>query len=172
MFEILKFLGFTALFFRYIVWVASSLTTLEKKWGKVLLGQVIEGLLLLFFFHQLFGGKQILPMHSFVAQLVGFFVTFLGVGIAFLAKKQLGKAWVYASAYRIVPKQELVTTGIYTYIRHPIYTSIALSYIGIELLSGSWLWVSFLFFFVPFYMQAKREEKLLAKHFGKKYKKY
>lgn len=172
MLEILKVLGFTALFFRYISWIASSLATLDKKWMKVIVGQVVEGILLLFFFHQLFTGKAILPMHSNLFQVIGFFLASSGVGIAFLAKHQLGKAWVYASAYRIVPKQQLMTSGIYHFIRHPIYTGIALSYIGIELLVGSWLWVSFVFFFIPFYIQAKKEETLLTKHFGKKYLQY
>lgn len=172
MLEILKFLGFSALFFRYIVWVAFSLTTLDKKWGEVIFGQIIEGLLLIFFFHQLFGGKQILPMHNLFTEFIGFFLIISGVMLAFVAKQQLGDAWVYASVYRIVPKQKLLTTGVYKIVRHPIYTGITLSFVGIELLASSWLWVSMLFFCIPFYIQAKKEEKLLVKHFGKKYKDY
>lgn len=172
MLDVFKYAGFILIFLRFVAWVGSSITIKEKKWQRVLLAQITEGLLVVFFYVQLFGKENILPMHSAPAQYVGFFLTYIGVGLAYLAKQQLGKAWVYADAYRIVPHQPLITTGVYKIVRHPIYTGIVVSYMGIELLAGSWIWISALFFLIPFYRQAKREEKLLEEHFGEAYKKY
>jgi protein-S-isoprenylcysteine O-methyltransferase Ste14 len=173
MLELLKLLGFTFLLLRFFYWVGSSLLLNEKKWKLVLLSQCIEGLLLLFIFSQIVGTIRILPMQSSLQQVcVGLFLVIVGVGSAFLAKRQLGDSWVYAAVYGVKPKQHLVTTGIYAIVRHPIYVSFAISYIGIELLAGSWLWVAFLFLFIPAYLQAKKEEKVLIKHFGETYKKY
>ncbi|HYK08728.1 MAG TPA: isoprenylcysteine carboxylmethyltransferase family protein [Candidatus Eisenbacteria bacterium] len=173
MFELLQLVGFTFLILRFFYWVGSALLLNEKKWKLVLLSQCIEGLLLLFIFSQIVGTIHILPMQASLLQVyVGLFLVIVGVGSAFLAKRQLGDSWVYAAVYGVKPKQHLVTTGIYAIVRHPIYVSFAIGYIGIELLAGSWLWIAFLFLFIPAYMQGKKEEKILLKHYGEKYKKY
>jgi protein-S-isoprenylcysteine O-methyltransferase Ste14 len=105
-------------------------------------------------------------------QLLGLLLVCIGVTGVFVAKKELGKEWVYASVYKSSPKKKIVMKGIYAYIRHPIYTGIVISYVGAELVAGSWLWVSALFFFIPFFYQAKKEEKFLMEKFGNQYKKY
>lgn len=173
MYELLTFLGFLLLFLRFAYWVGSSLNIQDKKWQWVLLGQGIEGVLLLFFYSQLFGGTRLLLFQkNLFIEILGFILVVAGVLGAFLAKKQLGKAWVYSSAYRIIPKQPLITKGIYSIVRHPIYTGIFISFVGIELLAGSWLWISMVALLIPFYFQAKKEEIMLEKHFGRKYTEY
>lgn len=171
--ELLQLVGFFLLFLRFAFWVGSSLPILTTKWRQVLVAQATEGVLLVFFYAQLFGNVQILlfPLHV-PTLLIGFALVWMGVAGAFSAKKQLGDAWVYAGTYRIVAKQKLTTTGIYGIVRHPLYSSIIVSYVGIEVLAGSWLFVSALFLFIPFYFQAKNEEKLLIAHFGKQYESY
>lgn len=173
MLELLQFLGFTLLTLRFFYWVGSSLLLNEKKWKLVLLSQCIEGFLLLFIFSQIVGKIIVFPMPTSIWQvLLGLTLVIFGVSSAVLAKKELGSTWVYAAVYGVKPKQRLVTTGIYSLIRHPIYASFAISYIGAEVLVGSWLWIAFLFLFIPAYLQAKKEEVVLLKHFGKKYKDY
>lgn len=170
MFSFLKFLGFTLLFLRFSYWIGSSLTVHDTQWKKVLLGQCLEGLLLFFIFTQLFGQVVILPMqHSIWVEIVGLLLVAGSVVGLFLAKRQLGDSWIYASSYKIKTKQQLVTKGIYSLTRHPIYVCFVLSYVGAEVLAGSWLWVSMLFLFIPFYFQAKKEDELLLKHFKQKY---
>jgi len=173
MLEVLKFLGFTLLALRYFYWIGSSFERIQTYTLRVFVGQLIEGILLLFFFQQLFGKEHILLFQPTLStQLIGFLLVVIGVGIAFLAKQQLGDEWVYASAYIQQKAKRLITTGAYSIVRHPIYTGILVSYLGAELLAGSWIWISMLFFLIPFYVQARKEEKLLLQHFGQKYKKY
>lgn len=173
MLEILKWVGFILLFLRYSYWVGSSLTLQEEKWKQVLLSQFFEALLLFFIYTQFFGRSIVLPMQPSVWQEVfGFILIIVGVGGAFLAKWELGNAWVYAAAYRVKPKQKLITSGIYALVRHPIYSCFVISYLGALLLAGSLLWVSVLFLFIPFFRQEKREEHMLLKHFGKRYEDY
>jgi protein-S-isoprenylcysteine O-methyltransferase Ste14 len=89
------------------------------------------------------------------------------------ARRTLGDNWAHAVEYQIKPGQELVTSGIYRYVRHPIYSGLALGIIGVELVAHSYL----VFLFIPAlalasYLQAQREEELLIKQFGSKYRDY
>ena len=112
-----------------------------------------------------------LPNNS-IFQLVGFVLLIIGVGIDIFARKEIGNNWTSGEEYQIKENQKLITTGIYKYIRHPIYTGFALSFIGAEMVAGSWLFVAFFAYFISSYVQGKREEKILLGHFGEKYKDY
>ncbi len=168
----LLIVGFWLLFLRFAYWIGLSFESQHIN-RKVLLSEGIEGIALFWIFVELFGKHVILSFTiNTWSSLAGFLCICVGVGGSILAKRSLGSAWVHAVNAQIKPRQSLITTGLYTYVRHPIYSSIILSYIGSQLLAGSWLWVSCLFLFIPAYFQAKKEEKLLEKHFGKRYKKY
>lgn len=173
MFDVIRFAALTLLLLRFTYWVGSSLTIPKGISLRVLVAQITEGVLVFFFFSQFFGKVRFLPMReSIEVQLIGLLFVCVGVATAFIAKKQLGKEWVYSAVYKSSPKEKLVTKGMYAYIRHPLYTGIVVSYVGAELVAGSWLWVSALFIFIPFFYQARREEKFLMEKFGNQYKKY
>src|SRR5271155_5470650 len=119
-------------------------------------------------------GWQLFPFSEqlFIIQLIGFVLVLIGVSIAISARKELGTNWVPAAEYQIKKKQELVTTGIYKYIRHPIYFSAFLSITGGELIAQSYLALIVFVFLFEGYRQSRREEKLLINHFGDSYKTY
>lgn len=105
--------------------------------------------------------------------LTGFALLLLGFLISLSARISLGANWAHGAEYQIVKKQELITNGIYSVIRHPIYTGLFVAMVGLEILAYSYLVipVGILFIFGA-YKQAKKEEDLLTKHFGSKYKNY
>lgn len=120
-------------------------------------------------------GWNVFPLanrYANLAQVIGFLLLVIGFSVAISARNALGANWVNGFEYQIKQKQTLVTTGIYKYIRHPIYIGLFLVLIGSELVAKSSLFLSFLVMLVPFYIQAKREEKLLINYFGNAYKKY
>lgn len=167
--EILRFVGFSLLVLRSSYWIFMVWEKENPGW-KVFLGELLELFLLLFIFSQVVG-LHVLPMPHVVAiSLGGFFLTCGGILLSFLGKYQLGNNWWYAGAKK--KPQTLVTSGLYAHIRHPIYLGFVLSFVGMELLLGSYLWVSFLVLFIPLYMQAKKEEAMLEKQFGFIYRKY
>lgn len=106
------------------------------------------------------------------ASLLGMLLIVLGIGISVIARREIAANWANGYEYQIKKGHELVMSGIYSYIRHPIYTGIALLLIGGELTAQSYLWISYMALFGVFYFQGKREEKLLLSHFGKAYKTY
>lgn len=90
-------------------------------------------------------GVKILPMEQNASvQFFGFFLVVLGIGTLVMARRELGTNWANAYEYQIKHKQVLVTSGIYAYIRNPIYTGLVLATVGAELVAGSYLFVLFL----------------------------
>jgi protein-S-isoprenylcysteine O-methyltransferase Ste14 len=71
------------------------------------------------------------------------------------------------------PAKRLIVTGMYKYTRHPIYSGIAFTFIGIGLLyeSMGFLFGGILWLFL-FYTQAKNEEKHLTDIFKDTYVHY
>lgn len=171
MLEMLKFFGFFLIFLRYILWISFSFDRIETYSLPIFFSQVVEGLFVFFFFIQL--SYVYVPMgQSSMISIFGFLLVAGGVLLAVLGKKTLGNEWIHAYSYKKQKGKQVITTGIYEYVRNPIYTGIVASYVGMELLVGSWLWVSMLFLFIPFWYQVRKEEEFLTKKFGKKYLAY
>src|SRR5262245_50919544 len=60
--------------------------------------------------------------------LIGFGFSMLGVGLAIQARACLGSSWGLSMSSK--EKRELVTTGPYTFVRHPIYGGLLLAMLG------------------------------------------
>jgi protein-S-isoprenylcysteine O-methyltransferase Ste14 len=113
-----------------------------------------------------------LPGKSLGFQLLGFLLVVLGMGIAIIGRHTLSTNWANCYEYQVKPKQELVTSGIYSLIRHPLYSGIAFFFIGSELIVQSYLIFFYCFAFLAAYKQASLEEHMLTAHFGEKYRTY
>lgn len=140
----LLIVGYWLLFFRYVYWITFSFQ--EKKIDKkVFLSYFLEGVILFSLFREFFGVKVPIPFPQGEGiNFIGVLLICLGVGMCFIAHKQLGESWTHAAS---IKARKLVTYGMYSSIRHPIYTGLIVSYMGSQILVGSWLWVSCLFFF-------------------------
>lgn len=67
----------------------------------------------------------------------------------------------------------LVTSGIYSRIRHPGYLGLILIYFGLAVIFGIlWMLIPAALFAALTCMTALKEEQLLKKRFGKKYEEY
>jgi protein-S-isoprenylcysteine O-methyltransferase Ste14 len=79
----------------------------------------------------------------------------------------LGKNW--ANQIKIYKEHTLVQTGMYSIVRHPLYSSIILMFYGGCLVYGNMAaFAAVSFVFVPFmYYRAKQEETLLLQSFPK-----
>src|SRR5688572_22141787 len=111
-------------------------------------------------------GLQILPFEANnTTMLLGLLFVIIGISCSIKARKDLGTNWAHAAEYQIKKDHELVTSGIYTYIRHPIYSGMLFAFIGAELVVGSYLVVALLIL-LPLggYFQAMKEEKILLSH--------
>ena len=68
---------------------------------------------------------------------------------------------------------ELIPSGPYARVRHPIYSGIALAMIGTAVFVGEWrALLGAVILIVGHWQKARREEALLASKFGPAYEEY
>lgn len=109
--------------------------------------------------------------YTFIAVLIGFIITFIGMGFNLVVRANLGKNWVPLS--KTTENQTLVTKGVYSKIRHPFYLSIFIMFLGISIISGNlYGLIFFILFLISLKIRIIKEEKELILKFGDEYKKY
>jgi len=92
-------------------------------------------------------------------------VTWLGIALAIWARYHLGRFWSASVALR--EGHELIRSGPYSHIRHPIYTGILTAALGTALAAGrGGALVAFAAMLAGFIVKSKFEERLLASKFG------
>jgi protein-S-isoprenylcysteine O-methyltransferase Ste14 len=105
---------------------------------------------------------------SVVATLIGTSLEIAGVALAVWGRHQLGANW--SSAASVKEGHELVTSGPYRLVRHPIYAGFLWAMLGAVLTQGGLLWVAGLAVLIPvFAYRMSVEEKLMAGEFPSEY---
>lgn len=118
-------------------------------------------------------GLTILRFENLLIKLIGILLVIAGSMIATAGRYALGKNWTQCYEYQIKRNHQLVRDGIYKYVRHPIYGGILLGVTGSLMVAETYIFIPV--FVLAFYILrsfAQREERLLAKGFGKKYTDY
>ena len=100
--------------------------------------------------------------------IIGIVIGVLALILLITSRVQLGKS------FAVMPEAKaLVTTGIYSKIRHPLYLFIDLVLISIIIILGIPLLLLVpAVLFTTQHFQSKREEKVLLEAFGKEYEEY
>jgi protein-S-isoprenylcysteine O-methyltransferase Ste14 len=94
----------------------------------------------------------------------------LGIGIAIWARVHLGRNWGMPMSRKQDP--ELVTTGPYAFVRHPIYTGIILMMLGSAIAASPFWVVPLILFGAYFVFSARREEAFMVAQFKEQYRDY
>lgn len=105
-----------------------------------------------------------------VVQTIGLVICALGITFAIWARVHLGKNWGMPMVIKENP--DIVVTGPYYFIRHPIYTGILIAMLGSMVFAGLLWFIWFFLFFVSFIYSAKKEEKLMLLQFSAEYRDY
>lgn len=96
---------------------------------------------------------------------IGAALTAIGILFAFWARFHLGRNW--SGNITIKAEHELIRTGPYARIRHPIYTGILLALFGTALATNVWRsMIGFVIALAGFWLKARREESVLSQEFG------
>ena len=101
-------------------------------------------------------------------KMVGGIMAAVGVVLLMVARVQLGASFsVTAKA------KKLVTTGVYSRIRNPIYVFSAMLLVGLVIVSERWLLLVPIALLLPLQMsRARKEEAVLREAFGDEYVRY
>jgi protein-S-isoprenylcysteine O-methyltransferase Ste14 len=105
-----------------------------------------------------------------VAGSVGVALCALGIAIAIWARTHLGQNWGMPMSLR--EGRELVTTGPYAFVRHPIYTGILLAVVGTTIVKGLPSIVLMAAFCAFFVYAARVEERNMTGQFPNEYPAY
>jgi protein-S-isoprenylcysteine O-methyltransferase Ste14 len=103
-----------------------------------------------------------------IPEVAGIVIEVAGFALAVWARRALGSNW--SGEVRIATGHQLVRTGPYQWIRHPIYTAVLAMYLGILMVSGEVHAIVGLAVIVLAYLRKIRmEETILAAQFGEEF---
>lgn len=141
--------------------------TMNKIKTKDIVLVTLQFILLIIFYIPLISNAFVLPV---AIKYTGAIISFFGFLVIALAIIQLNKNLTPFPT----PKQEgvLINSGLYKYIRHPIYSGIFIAAIGMALYNSSYWQLSIsIILLILFYYKSNYEESLLIAKF-KEYESY
>src|SRR6266550_4714492 len=115
-------------------------------------------------------GTRFIP-RAMASAVLGVVFTWSGIGLAVWARYHLAEYW--SARITIKEDHQLIRTGPYSHLRHPIYSGLILATIGSVLVIDEWrcvLGVSLVT--VGYCFKASREETMLARQFGEVFREH
>ena len=98
-------------------------------------------------------------------------VTAGGLLFSVWARRHLGKNW--SQAVTVKEGHELITSGPYALVRHPIYTGLLMGFVGSAVARGEWRGLlAVALVFVALWHKLRLEEKWMRAQFGESYEAY
>lgn len=113
---------------------------------------------------------RIIP-NSAITEDIGLFLTIAGIAFAIWARFYIGENW--SSAVTVKVDHQLVRSGPYSLVRHPIYSGILLAIVGTAVAEGRIFGLMAIpFFWIGFWIKSRIEERFMLKTFGDQYVEY
>lgn len=109
--------------------------------------------------------------HADWARAMGAFTCGLGLFVTLWARWTLAGNW--SSDVTLKQGHELIRTGPYRFVRHPIYTGLLVMCLGTALDIGKFrCWLALPVMAAAFWIKLKQEERLMLRHFPDQYPAY
>jgi protein-S-isoprenylcysteine O-methyltransferase Ste14 len=125
---------------------------------------------LLLFLQPAYLAQRLIPI-PMAGVAAGLALELAGVALAVRARVALGKHW--SGRITIKVEHELIRTGPYRRMRHPIYTALLMLYLGAALISGeTHAAIGFVLVVIAYMRKVRLEEAKLVEAFGEGYQEY
>lgn len=157
----------------WIYWIAAAMrtkATRTRSASSVPIRIAVIVLVLLLLRGGVFNGHPSATIANAWLQGVGLAVFLLGLAFAVWARIYLGRNWGRPMSQKVDP--ELVTTGPYRYVRHPIYSGIILGTIGTTMAISLYWLVAVVLLSGYFIYSATVEERNMERLFPDTYPAY
>jgi len=109
------------------------------------------------------------PSVESVLAVLGLLLYLGGLALTLWARRTLGENWGISTSLEVKLRKEhqLVQTGPYAQVRHPMYLGWWIAMVGLTLLYPVWaVFLMLVFSLISFSLRARREEAALAERFG------
>jgi protein-S-isoprenylcysteine O-methyltransferase Ste14 len=104
-------------------------------------------------------------------EAAGLALTYAGAALAIWARWSLGENW--SAEVSVKTDHQLIRSGPYAHVRHPIYAGLLLAVIGTAVVIGEWRGLlAILIWSVGHTLKAKREEAVMIATFGDQYQQH
>jgi len=114
--------------------------------------------------------SRVIPQNIYV-ESASVVLTALGIGLAIWARFYLGQNW--SGAVTVKVGHELIRTGPYAWVRHPIYSGLILALMGTALARREPRGlISIILIGLGFWIKMRMEEQFMRKTFGPEYESY
>ena len=153
----------------WIYWLASAASSKEGVsggWRTRLTG--VSAVAVFLIADVIRGGS--LAVHSVILAAIGAVLFACGIALAVWARLHLGRNWGMPMTQRAEP--ELVTSGPYRFVRHPIYSGLLIAMLGTALVDNLLGLIVVAVLVAYFYYSGIVEERNLAATFPKAYPEY
>ena len=154
----------------WIYWLVSAFGAKRSITNRRRLPVTAATALVVFILVRVVRGGSTLAVHSPVVGAIGAALFASGLLVAVWARVHLGRNWGMPMTQRTEP--ELVTTGPYQFVRHPIYSGLLLGLVGTALATDLLGLILAVLLGVYFYYSASVEEKNLIATFPTAYPAY
>lgn len=160
---------FSGLVFHKAVWTvmkhrgqSGELPKAENHPPRVLLARLVKLVILVLISIQICS-VDVLPIlrEPIALRIVGGLLYTLGLITAVLARIELGNSWSDIEVGDVPRHKQVVASGPYRYLRHPIYAGDLLLLVGLELSLNSWLVCAAVALIPPVVFRALQEERAL-----------
>ena len=142
----------------------------ESKWSRGLHLFLVNGAVLLLILPVPSLTRRFLPANHFVVA-VGLLIEAAFILLAVWARRHLGSNW--SGEVRIAAEHQLVRSGPYRFIRHPIYTAVLGMYCGVAIVSGEiHAPIAVVIVALAYYRKIRLEERAMAATFGADHEAY
>lgn len=154
-----------------IYWLVASFgakRTVEKQAGRWRILVLLIAAAIAFF---MINHDAILWSYTLTIGIIADIVTLMGLIIILWARTVLGGNWSTSTVLK--ENHELIQSGPYRYVRHPIYSGLLLMVLGAAIFYGrAIVFVALAISFIASLLRAREEEKLLTRHFPEEYPNY
>jgi protein-S-isoprenylcysteine O-methyltransferase Ste14 len=105
---------------------------------------------------------------TMIAYWLGLLMVVLGLALAVWARAHLGRNW--SGTVTVKEDHELIRTGPYGIVRHPIYTGLLFAVLGTAVAFGEWRGLlAFGLLTLAFLFKLRREERFMSESFPNEY---
>lgn len=162
----------------FVVWMISALKTKPVQHRETVSSRLSYTIVTFVAFYLVFASDvrpEWLRFHLFPAnralEMLGVVITLAGIALAFWARAFLGGNW--SGSVTVKVGHQLVRTGPYHWVRHPIYSGLILALVGtaIERRQVRGL-IAVVLLYIGFKIKSRIEERTMSSTFGAEYEDY